>query len=121
MLALCRRTKKYSLASAVVSPVTVTVNWATANDTATAPADYTADTGTLTFTPGDTTKTITVAVQGDLLDEINERYFVNLSGAVLQNLNLSGAALTNCRLTGVMIDGVSLEEMIAVWRKARGD
>ena len=56
------------------SPGTVTVNYATSNDSATAPADYTATSGTLTFTPGQTSKTfIDVPVVGDLLDEANER------------------------------------------------
>ena len=53
----------------------VTVDYATANGTATAPADYTATNGTLTFTPGQTTKTVTVTVNGDHLDEANETYF----------------------------------------------
>ena len=57
----------------------VTVDYATANGTATAPADYTATSGTLTFPAGVTTRTITVPVVGDLLDESNETYNVNLS------------------------------------------
>src|SRR5262249_35111374 len=58
----------------------VTVQYATANGTATAPADYTAiPLTTLTFNPGQTTKTVTVAVNGDMLDEANETFVVNLS------------------------------------------
>ena len=60
----------------------VTVDYATANGTATAPADYTATNGTLTFTPGQTTKTVSVTVNGDQFDEANETYFLNLSNAV---------------------------------------
>ena len=59
----------------------VTVDFATANDTATL-ADYASSSGTLTFAPGDTTKTLTVQVHGDFLDEANESFFMNLSGAV---------------------------------------
>ena len=44
---------------------TVTVDYATANGTASAPADYTAAAGTLTFAPGQTTQTVTVQVNGD--------------------------------------------------------
>ena len=57
----------------------VSVNYGTADGTATAPADYAAGSGTLTFTAGQTTKQVTVLVNGDLLDEANETYFVNLS------------------------------------------
>ncbi|MFY3383922.1 putative Ig domain-containing protein [Paracidovorax sp. MALMAid1276] len=60
---------------------TVTVNYATANGTAAQPGDYTAASGTLTFTPGQTALTITVLVNGDTQPEANETFFVNLSGA----------------------------------------
>ena len=40
----------------------IRVNYATSNLTATAGADYTAGTGTVTFSPGDTTKNVPVAV-----------------------------------------------------------
>ncbi len=59
----------------------VTVNYATANGTATAPSDYTAINGTLTFFPGDVTKTITVKVNGDTAFEPNETFFVNLTAS----------------------------------------
>lgn len=60
----------------------VTVDWDTANGTATSPADYTAGAGTLTFSAGVTSQTITVSVAGDALDEVNETLTVLLSGAV---------------------------------------
>ncbi len=59
----------------------VTVNYATADGTATAPSDYTATSGTLTFTPGQTSRTITVLVNGDNTQEANETFTVVLSGA----------------------------------------
>ncbi len=58
---------------------TITVDYATANNTATAGSDYTATSGTLTFTPGNTTQTITVLVNGDTTVEANETFNVNLS------------------------------------------
>jgi uncharacterized protein YhjY with autotransporter beta-barrel domain len=60
----------------------VSVNYATADGTATQPADYTNTNGTLNFTPGQTTQTITVLLNGDIVPEANETFFVNLSGAV---------------------------------------
>jgi hypothetical protein len=59
----------------------VVVQYATANDVAVSPDDFTAVSGTLTFDPGETTKTITVPVLGDVLDENNETFLVNLTGA----------------------------------------
>ena len=44
------------------------------------PADYTATSGTLTFAPGELTKTITVPVVGDTTVEPDETFFVNLTG-----------------------------------------
>lgn len=65
------------------SALTVTVDYATANGTATAPSDYTAlTTTTLTFNPGDVTKTVTVAVNGDTTNESDETFFVNLTNPV---------------------------------------
>jgi hypothetical protein len=59
---------------------TVTVGYATADGTAHAPDDYPAGSGTVTFAAGQTTKTVTVLVNGDLLNENNETYFLNLLG-----------------------------------------
>jgi serralysin len=62
------------------SPQTVTVAYATANGTATvADRDYQARSGTVSFAPGQTSKTIIVLVNGDLRVEANETFFVNLS------------------------------------------
>ncbi|HET7087578.1 MAG TPA: Calx-beta domain-containing protein, partial [Anaerolineae bacterium] len=59
---------------------TVSVEYATADGTATAPADYTAiPTTTLFFAPGETARTITVTVHGDTLIETDETFFVNLA------------------------------------------
>ncbi len=70
-----------------LSPVntsqTVTVNYATANGTATlANNDYAAASGTLTFAPSTATRTLSVTIVGDTVVEPNETFFVNLSGAV---------------------------------------
>jgi len=63
------------------SAVAVTVEYATADGSAAAGTDYDALRGTLTFAPGETTKTISVAVRGDLLDESDERFSVGLTAA----------------------------------------
>src|SRR5207253_1620211 len=60
--------------------LTTTVNYATANGTATtADGDYSATTGTVTFAPGVTTQTVTVLVNGDTKFEANDTFSVALS------------------------------------------
>ena len=58
---------------------TVTVSFATADGTAKAPGDYTAASGSLSFAPGELTKTVLVAIKGDMLTERDETFFVNLT------------------------------------------
>ena len=70
----------FTVTLSAASASTVTVNYATANGTATAGSDYFATSGTLTFAPGALTQTITVNVIGDPTAEPNETFFVNLSG-----------------------------------------
>ncbi len=60
---------------------TVTLDYATANSTATAGIDYNPTSGQLTFTESETEKTITVEVKGDTLIERDETFFVNLTNA----------------------------------------
>src|SRR5262249_16281697 len=64
------------------SSSTVSSNWATADGTALAASDYTAASGTVTFAPGETSKTITVLVNADAMWEGTETFYVNLSGPV---------------------------------------
>jgi uncharacterized repeat protein (TIGR01451 family) len=61
------------------SASTITVNYATADGTATAPSDYAAKSGTVTFTPGQTSQSVTIVVNGDTVFEPNETFFVNLT------------------------------------------
>lgn len=57
----------------------VTVNYATAANTAANGTDYTHITGTLTFAPGEITKTISVPIINDANPESIENFFLNLS------------------------------------------
>src|SRR6185503_10802218 len=61
------------------SDSTVTVQYATQDGGATAGSDYKATSGTLTFAPGETTKTVTVTVYGDTTKEYDEYFYLNLS------------------------------------------
>src|SRR5262249_44655478 len=81
------------------SSQTITVEYATADGTATAGSDYTAIATTmLTFAPGETSKTISVAVLGDVITENNETFFVNLSNAS------SGATILDDQGIGTILD-----------------
>ena len=59
----------------------MTVNYNTADISAQAGTDYTAESGTLTFAPGQTVQTISVPVLNQTLPEPNKEFSVNLSGA----------------------------------------
>ena len=59
--------------------IPVSVDYATSDITATAGADYPATSGTLTFAPGETAKTISVPVFEDSHDEDHERLMLTLS------------------------------------------
>jgi len=58
----------------------VTMSFRTVNGTASAGSDYVANSGTLTFAPGQTTKTITIEVKGDDKREANETFYLDLFG-----------------------------------------
>jgi hypothetical protein len=72
----------------------VTVNYQTANGTAVAGSDYTAAFGTLTFSPGQTSRTIAVTVTGDRKREPHETFTVRLSNASGATLNRSVGTAT---------------------------
>lgn len=83
------------------STKTVSVDYATADGTATSGSDYAATFSTLSFAPGDTSKTITVNVNGDTTVEPDENFFVNLSNAV-------NAAIGNGQGIGKILDDDSM-------------
>ena len=76
---------------------TVTVDYATSDGTATAGADYTATSSTLSFAAGETQKTITVAVLDDAHDEGTETLTLTLS-------NARGAGLGDATATGWIVN-----------------
>ena len=59
----------------------VSVNFSTADGSATAGSDYGATSGTLTFANNETSKTVTIPILDDNADEPDETFTVNLSGA----------------------------------------
>ncbi|MGE3270839.1 MAG: Calx-beta domain-containing protein, partial [Chloroflexota bacterium] len=90
-----------SMAFAVtVSPAstqTITVNWSLQEGTAKIPFDVASAFGTLTFTPGETSKPITVDIIGDSQVEGDETFTVRLN-------QVSNAVIGNQTGTGTILD-----------------
>ena len=94
---------------------TATVRYETADLTASAGADYTRASGTLTFDPGELTRTIAVAVTDDALDEPDEELMVTLSAATHAKIETAGRTVTgtirdNDGLPSLSIDDSSAAE-----------
>jgi hypothetical protein len=68
------------------APGPITAHYATANGTGTAAVDYLAASGTVSFSAGNTSKTISVPVVGDKLVEADETFVVNLSAPTAAHL-----------------------------------
>jgi aryl-phospho-beta-D-glucosidase BglC (GH1 family) len=86
-----------TLSSASASAITV--GYTTSNGTATAGSDYIASAGTITFAPGETSRTIAIIVNGDATAEAKETFTVTLS-------NPSGATLVDGSGAGTISDRV---------------
>jgi subtilisin family serine protease len=74
----------------------VTVNYATANGSATAGSDYVSSSGTLTFAPGVESQTISITINGDTNVEANETFVINLSTAT------GGASIADAQAQGTI-------------------
>ena len=82
----------------------VTVDYATADGTATAGEDYTATSGTLTFAAGESSKTVSVTVLDDSIDEGEETFTLRLS-------NATGARIADGEATGTIANEDPLQKM----------
>jgi subtilisin family serine protease len=106
----------FTVTLSAASATPVTVNYATANGTATSGSDYVAVTSTpITFAPGALTQTVNIVVNGDTTTESNETFFVNLAG-VSTNATIAdsqGVGTINnddTVLPGLSINDVSITE-----------
>ena len=87
----------FTVSLSATSSQQVTVDYATADGTATAGEDYTATSGTLTFQAGETEKTISVPITDDTEDDGGETFTLTLS-------NASGAEIEDATATGTFRD-----------------
>ena len=90
-------TATFTVSLSAASGKTVTVGWSTADADAAQPVDYTAGSGTLTFVPGDTSETVGVSVNGDLVAELDEIFDVTLTAP-------SNATLGDATGVGTIVD-----------------
>lgn len=74
-----------------------TMDWSTADQTATAGSDYVAASGSLSFAPGETIKTVTIDVLQDEVDEPDETFELNLT-------NLFNASIGDVQGIGKILD-----------------
>jgi hypothetical protein len=74
-----------------------TIRFATADDTATNPSDYVARTGSVRFAGKKLTRTVSVTVIGDTLDEPDETFLLELTGA-------KGATIADGEGVGTIMD-----------------
>jgi hypothetical protein len=88
----------FTVSLSALSGKTVKVSYATANGSALAPSDYTAQSGILTFAAGTATQTISVPVIGNTVDTPNKTFTVSLSVPI----NATIAGIGNA--TGTIID-----------------
>lgn len=88
----------FTVTLSAASSQTVTVNYSTADGTATLSGnDYQAANGSVTFNPGETSRTVTVTIVGDNDVEPDENFSVNL-------LSASGANIADASGTGTILD-----------------
>ncbi|HLM55630.1 MAG TPA: Calx-beta domain-containing protein [Pyrinomonadaceae bacterium] len=94
------------------SSQTITVNYASADGTATAGSDYVAANGALTFNPGETQKTVTFTIKDDAVDETHETFVVNLSDPVNATVATGQASVTIFDNDGpaVSVDDITVTE-----------
>ena len=103
---------EFTVTRSPASQRTATVDWAVDDGSATASDDYTDGSGTLTFAPGDTTQTVTVATLPDTVPEGEETFTVTLSNARNAAIGDAGAtgtiAANDAVLTALTLSGVTL-------------
>ncbi len=86
----------------------VRVTYATSSGTAMEGVDYTPKTGALIFDPGDESKTISVTVNDDALNEADETFTVTLSSPTNATLSSSATSATGRIQNDDPVPGISL-------------
>ncbi|BDB52189.1 gliding motility-associated C-terminal domain-containing protein [Flavobacterium ammonificans] len=93
---------------------TVTVNYTTVNGTAVAGSDYTSATGTITFAPNETTKTIPITILDDNIADASESFSIVLSdatnAAILDGTSVVSIIDNECTIPSISVNNISVNE-----------
>ncbi len=104
----------FSVTLSAASGLPVSVTWTTYDSSASSvQKDYKDSTGTLTFAPGETSKTIAIRVLGDSLYERTERFWTTLAsatGATLGRDSALGTITDNDTAPTIHVDGITVAE-----------
>lgn len=84
------------------------VDFSTTDGTALAGSDYVSLSGTLTFAPSEASKAIDVAVIGDIVEELDESFYVDLS-------NAPGATIDDSRGVATIVDNDAVAQAVEVY------
>ena len=113
-----------NLSAATASGQSVSLEYATANGSASAGSDYVATSGSISIAAGATTQTVSVVINGDTNNEGDETFFLNLQKpvnarindrqglATIQNDDLSGAPVAP---TGLTATAISVSQINLSW------
>ncbi|MFC0348983.1 retention module-containing protein, partial [Undibacterium danionis] len=101
----------YTISLSAPSQLPVTVSYSSRDGSALAGSDYSAISGTVTFAPGETTKTVTVSITNDAIYEGAENFSLNLSGVVNASIG-SGTVVTTIHDDGTGTGGTDDDRII---------
>jgi hypothetical protein len=96
----------------LVNPQTAvtTVDYVTEDGTALAGEDYVAASGTLTFQPGELTKTVTITLTADAPPEPDETFKLRLQNPTN---GILGKSIGTCTITEVRVTGLSVDTSVS--------
>ena len=104
----------FTVSLSAANALDVSVTYATADGTAVQPGDYTTASGTLTIPAGSLSGTISVPIVGEMLDEPDETFVVNLTNPV-------NDVLVDAQGVGTIVDDDALAEACTITGTKKSD
>lgn len=103
----------FDVSLSAASGLTATVNFVTATGSASAPEDFSALSGMLTFAPGVTLQQLIIPVVGDAIDELDETFSVTITdpvNATIGTATATGTILDDDAVPAISIGDVAIAE-----------